>query len=81
MDPKDLLRKLGVRETRQLEGEELDKFIFWLRLADPTPVSESVGTHCWEFHYEFGGREYIVTHSGDHDNEIMTVMELGSYVG
>ena len=76
----DLLKKLGIRETRTLDGEELDKFIFWLQLADPTPTKEFVGSHCWSFHYNVGGVEYVVTHSGDHDSEDITVEELGPYV-
>lgn len=80
MESIDLLRKLGVRERRILEGEELSKFMFWLQLADPTPTKEFVGTHCWSFHYEFSGVEYVVVHSGDHDSEVITVEELGPYV-
>lgn len=80
IDPRELLRRLGVREKRELEGEELDKFLIWLHLANPTPTREYVGTHCWEFHYNFSGREYIVTHCGDYDSDIMTVEELGPFV-
>lgn len=80
IDPKELLKKLGIRQKRLLEGEELEKFLFWLELANPEPYQQSVGFHAWEFYYEFGGIEYVVTHSGDHDNEVVTVEELGPYV-
>lgn len=80
IDPNELLKKLGIREKRLLEGEERGKFLFWLELASPTPVKEGVGLHNWEFYYEFGGVEYVVTHSGDHDNEVVTVEELGPYI-
>lgn len=90
-DARSLLRKLGVRESRILEDEERNKFLFWLELANPQPYQENwyltrktgqenVGLHNWEFYYNFDGVEYRVVHSGDHYNEIVVVEELGPYV-
>lgn len=79
-DARSLLRKLGVRESRILEDEERNKFLFWLELANPQPYQENVGLHNWEFYYNFDGVEYRVVHSGDHYNEIVVVEELRPYV-
>lgn len=80
IDPKELLKQLGIREKRLLDGEERAKFLFWLELANPAPFKESVGLHNWEFYYDFDGIEYVVTHTGDHNNEVVTVEELGPYI-